>query len=69
MKTPDYERTEPGMQEVAKQILAAVNQLEMRAAMQQAAQQAATAEQMGMDNAVKPAGPKPIPDTPTPGAT
>lgn len=68
MKTPDFERTHPGMQEVAKQILAAINMLELRAQQQQMAAQAAQAEQMGMGNAAKPQGFKPVPDTPTPGS-
>lgn len=64
MKTPDYEQLDPGMQEVAKQILAAINMLEMRAQQQQMAAQAAQAAQLGMGNAAKPQGFKPSPSTP-----
>jgi hypothetical protein len=66
MKTPDYERLDPGLQEVPKQILAAINQLEMRQQQQQIAQQAAQAAQLGMGNAAKPAGTTPMPDQPKP---
>ena len=64
MMTPDYERLDPGLQEVPKQILAAISQLEMQAQQEQIAQQAAQAAQLGMGNAAKPAGPTPMPGQP-----
>jgi hypothetical protein len=67
MKTPDYERLsgeQPGLGEVPKQILAAINQLEMQQQQQQIAAQAAQAAQLGMGNAAKPAGFTPMPDAP-----
>lgn len=64
MKTPDYERMDPGLQEVPKQILAAINQLELDAQQRQMAAQAAQAEQLGMNAASKPPGFKPVPNQP-----
>jgi hypothetical protein len=64
MKTPDYERTDPGMQEVAKQILAAINVLEQQAAQRQAVQQTQLAQQLGMGNAAKGPSATPLPSTP-----
>jgi hypothetical protein len=64
MKTPDYERTAPGMQEVAKQILAAINVLEQQAAQRQAVQQTQLAQQLGMGNAAKGPSATPLPSTP-----
>jgi hypothetical protein len=69
MKTPDYERLsadQPGLGEVPKQILSAINQLEMQKQQQQIAQQAAQAAQLGLGNAAKPAGFTPMPDAPAP---
>jgi hypothetical protein len=66
MKTPDYERLDPGLQEVPKQILAAINQLEVRHQQQQIAQQAQQAATLGMGNAAKPAGATQMPDQPAP---
>lgn len=69
MKTPDYERLSaenPGMGEVPKQILAAINQLEMQEQQRQMAAQAAQAAQLGMSNASKPPGFTPMPDAPAP---
>jgi hypothetical protein len=67
MMTPDYERLEPGLQEVPKQILAAIAQLERVAQQEQVAAQAAQAAQLGLGNAAKPAGPTQMPSQPTNG--
>jgi hypothetical protein len=66
MKTPDYEQLDAGLQEVPKQILAAINQLEMRAQQQQIAQQQAAAAKLGLGAASTPAGAPPAPDQPAP---
>jgi hypothetical protein len=69
MKTPDYERLSaesPGVAETAKQILSAINALEMRQQQRQMAMQAQQAEQLGLSNAGKPPGFKPMPDSPAP---
>jgi hypothetical protein len=69
MKTPDYERLSaenPGLGEVPKQILSAINQLEMQQQQRQMAAQAAQAAQLGMGNAAKPPGFTPMPDAPAP---
>ncbi len=68
MKTEDYERMEEARRAPATMILAAVNRLEAEEAQRQAAMMAQQAADMGMANAVKPAGPKALPSTPD-GAT
>jgi hypothetical protein len=67
MKTQDYERLEPRLQEVAKNIVAGIKTLQMVEAQRQAQLQSAMAESQGMQNAAAPQGPKPPPSTPQPG--
>lgn len=58
MKTEEFERLEPELQQAAAQIYAGILQLEAEKAAEQQAAQAAQAEQYGMANASKP-GQKP----------
>lgn len=64
MKTNDFEQTPPEGQEVAKLIMAGIDQLRFRAQQRQVEQQNAQAESLGLQNAAKPQQPKPTPDQP-----
>lgn len=63
-KTGEYQQGGPEFQEPTKLIMSAIAKLEMEKAQEQAELQAAQAEQLGMANAGKPAGLKPMPSTP-----
>lgn len=67
-KTPDYERMDPGRQEIVKQILQGIRDLQSQAAMRDAQMQAQMAEGMGMANAAAPQQGKPLPSQPKLGA-
>jgi hypothetical protein len=62
MKTQEYDSLDPGIQEAARLYYDACEFLQAQRMAQQAMQQAAMAEQLGMNNAAKPQGAKPMPD-------
>ena len=62
MKTPDYEGCSPEQQEQATAILAGIDALLAGKQQREIAAQSAQAEQLGMKNAAKPQGAKPLPD-------
>jgi hypothetical protein len=64
MKTSEFDRLDPGLQEVAKQIWEALQMQEAAAAQREQALQTAQAEGMGLQNAAKPQLGKPLPDQP-----
>jgi hypothetical protein len=61
-KTEEFETLEPGMQEAANQVYAALNQLEAQKQQEAAQAQQMQAEQLGMKNAAAPQNGKPMPD-------
>jgi hypothetical protein len=62
MKTEDFEMLDPPMQEAAGTYYDALLQLEVQKNAEAAAAQAQMAESLGMSNAAKPQGAKPMPD-------
>lgn len=64
MKTDDYGRQDQQAQGIARQIWNAIQQLQTAQAQRQAAQTDALAQQIGSENAAKPAQPKPLPSMP-----
>lgn len=66
MKSVEYEQLEPGMREAADKLYAGLEQIEADKAAKAAAQQVQMAEGLGMANAAKPQGEKPMPDAPSP---
>jgi Tfp pilus assembly protein FimV len=70
MKTEEYEQLGPEFQEIARHMLQGMRQLEAQKQMEAAAAQQAQAEQLGMDNASKPArtAPNPSMRKPEPGS-
>lgn len=62
MKTEEYDRLEPGMQEAAMKAYEVLQQLKMQQQALAVAAQTAMAEQQGAENAARPQGPKPSPD-------
>lgn len=67
MKTDEYESLDPAMQAVSKQIFTGIKHMQAQEAQQAAEAQAAQAEALGMQNATRPSGAKPLPNMP--GAT
>lgn len=67
-KTEDYERLPPQLQEVVKNIMGGIKQLQLQEAQHQANVQSMMAESQGMANAAKPQGPTPLPSQPAPQA-
>lgn len=61
MKTEEFERLDPQMQVAAAQIYAGVLELEAQKMQEKANAQAQMAEGMGMENAARPQGAKPLP--------
>ena len=68
MKTEEFERLDPPMQEATALIYAGILQLEAEKAQQQQMAMAAQAEDLGMQNASAPQGDKPMPSLPKIGA-
>lgn len=69
LKTPDFERLPPHLNDIAMTIYEGFKHLQAQAAQQAAMAQMAQAEQLGMDNAAKPQpddGSKQMPSTPSP---
>lgn len=66
MKTDDYANQAPPAQAVAQQVWDGIQRLKAAKAQRAAAQQNAMAEQLGMQNAARPATPKPLPSLPSP---
>lgn len=65
MKTQEYDAAPPDVKEAANLVYGGLLQLEAQKAAEEAAQQAAMAEGLGMQNAAKPQGAKPLPDAPS----
>lgn len=65
MKTQDYEQLPAPQQEVAKLIMAGIEDLERRAQQRQLEQQNAQAESLGLQNAAKPQQVKSLPNQPS----
>lgn len=66
MKTSEFDGLDPGLQEVAQQIMSGIEFLRVVGQQRQAQQQSAAAEQLGMENAAKPVKAKPLPDQSSP---
>jgi hypothetical protein len=65
MKTEEFERLLPPQQEAASLVYGKILELEQAKAQEAQMQQMAQAEQMGMDNAARPQGAKPLPSLPS----
>jgi hypothetical protein len=67
MKTSDFDRLDPGLQEVANLIYQGILKKEADQQAAAAAQQTQMAQSLGMNNAAKPQMPTPLPDQQTMG--
>ena len=66
MKTSEYDLSEPVVQEAANLYYAGLEWLQAMKAQEQMMAQAAEAESLGMANAARPQGEKPMPSQPNP---